>query len=532
MKETSTKKKSSAKAEVKENPVVESLRKSEEKYRTLLTSIDQGFTLCEIIRNNEGKAIDFYMLEVNPTYEEQTGVSKETVLGKRIIQTFPSLNQWMETYAAVVDNQCPVVFEHYFEDTSRWFSIKAYPFEKEKFFVLFSNITERKLEEAKLIEAKTVAENAVKFKQQFLSNMSHEIRTPLNSILGFTNILLKTQLGTEQKEFVEAIKTSGKSLKLLINDILDLAKVDAGRMTFQKQPFEIRVSLKALLFSFDLKVKEKNLQLIKEYDPNIPLMVSGDSVRLNQIILNLISNSVKFTHTGKIVLNVKLLQEDEQNVTIQFTLTDTGIGIAPDKIKSIFNVFEQAELTTSKSYGGTGLGLAIVKQLIESQGGAISVTSILGQGSTFSFSLPFAKTTIKSEQEVETIKLDSEIKELRILVAEDVPLNQLLIKIILNDFGFQYEIVANGKLAVEKLQTNTYNIILMDLQMPEMNGFEATQYIRQTIKSQIPIIALTADVTTADVTKCKELGMDDYISKPIDEKQLYNKIIELVKRKD
>jgi two-component system, chemotaxis family, CheB/CheR fusion protein len=387
-----------------------------------------------------------------------------------------------------------------------------------------------KKNEIKLMEAMATAENAVKFKQQFLSNMSHEIRTPLNSILGFTNVLLKTKLDAEQKEFLQAIKTSGTSLNQLINDILDLSKVDAGRMTFKKQPFEIKESIKSLLYSFDLKIKEKNIELIKDFDSRIPIMVLGDSVRFNQIILNLLSNAVKFTHKGKIVISVKLLNEDDENVTIEFAVTDSGIGIAADKTDSIFNIFEQAETGTANSYGGTGLGLSIVKQLVEAQGGSISLKSKIGKGSTFSFILPFGKTNMKSEEETEIIKPDPEIKTMWVLVAEDIVLNQLLIKIILGDFGFEYDVAGNGKIAIEKLQTNSYDIILMDLHMPVMNGFEATEYIRKTMKSQIPIIALTADVTTADISKCKESGMDDYISKPINENLLYSKIVELVKK--
>ena len=255
-----------------------------------------------------------------------------------------------------------------------------------------------------------------------------------------------------------------------------------------------------------------------------------DSLRLNQIFFNLLSNAIKFTHKGKIKLTIKLLHEDKENVTIEFVVSDSGIGIADNKLTSIFNLFEQAEINTSTSYGGTGLGLSIVKQLVEGQGGSVSVKSKLGEGSAFSFILPFGKANIELEEEIILLNPVSEIKNLRVLVAEDVALNQLLIKIILNDFGFEHEIVGNGKLAIEKMQTNTYDIILMDLQMPEMNGFEATEYIRKTLKSHIPIIALTADVTTVDIAKCKEFGMDSYISKPIEEKLLYNKIVELVKK--
>ena len=635
----------------------EAIRKSEEKYRSLFNSIDQGFARCELVRNKEGKAIDYYVLDVNPTYEKQTGLTLEMALGKTILQSFPLLDKWwIETYAAVIDNQCPVEFEQYFEFTNRWFAIKAYPNEKDKFAVLFNDITERKQAEEKLresesrfrtmadaspvliwtidanglssyynktfldflgvskdedisdwkkivhpddvkstidiinttiaerrsyalecrllradgqwrsvltqgnpsmgdnneflgfvgssvditerkqaeeelIKANVVAENATKSKQQFLSNMSHEIRTPLNSIIGFANVLLKTELDVEQKEFLQAINTSGKSLNLLIDDILDLAKVDTGKMTFETQPFEIRKTITSILHSFDLKIKEKNLKLVKEYDSKIPYTLLGDSLRLNQIFLNIVSNAVKFTHKGRIIISVKLLNETQESVTLEFTVTDSGIGIAANKMDLIFNVFEQAGLSTANSYGGTGLGLAIVKQLVEAQGGSISVKSKLGEGSTFSFVLPFGKTNIKLEGEVELLKSDSEIKNLRVLVAEDVALNQLLIKLILSDFGFECEIVDNGRIAIERMQNNTYDIILMDLQMPEMNGFETTEYIRKTLKSQIPIIALTADVTTVDVSKCKEFGMDDYISKPIDENLLYSKIVELVKKK-
>jgi len=386
-----------------------------------------------------------------------------------------------------------------------------------------------KLKAAKDIAEETsrISELAVHAKQQFLSNMSHEIRTPMNSIVGFTNVLLKTNLTDIQKEYLQAIKTSGESLNVLINDILDLAKVDAGKMTFEKRPFHIEESITSMLHLFDLKVKEKGLEIVKEFDKKIPPILIGDPIRLHQIILNLMSNAVKFTDKGKIIVCTTLLNEDEEKATVEIAITDTGIGIAADKINDIFNLFEQATVSTSRSYGGTGLGLAIAKQLVEAQGGSIGIKSKIGEGATFSFILSFDKNI--GEEVTETtpeIRIpDAEIKNLRILVAEDVPLNQLLIKTILSDFGFEYEVVANGKLAVEKLQTNTYDVILMDLMMPEMNGYEATEYIRKTMNSKIPIIALTADVTSIDVAKCKAIGMDDYISKPIDEELLYSKII-------
>ena len=397
---------------------------------------------------------------------------------------------------------------------------------------VFAEMATTLAEEAKDIaeSAKLTAENAMKAKQQFLSNMSHEIRTPMNAIIGFTKVVLKTELTEEQKEYLTAIKLSGDALIVLLNDILDLAKVDAGKMIFEMVPFKMALSISAMLHLFETKILEKNIKLVKEYDSNIPGVLVGDPVRLHQIILNLVSNAVKFTSKGKITVGVQMLREDRDSVTIEFSVTDTGIGIAENKIEKIFENFQQASSETSRLYGGTGLGLAIVKQLVEAQGGTVTVKSKIDEGSVFSFVLSFLKTNSNAEPEAEYLELDKEIKNIKVLVVEDIALNQLLMKTLLNDFGFECEIAVNGKIALEKLQTATYDIILMDLQMPEMNGFEATEYIRGKINSKIPIIALTADVTTVDLARCKTVGMNDYISKPVDERLLYSKIVGLVKK--
>ena len=388
-------------------------------------------------------------------------------------------------------------------------------------------------EKATLIaeEAKSKAESAVKAKQQFLSNMSHEIRTPMNAIIGFTKVLSKTDLSAKQKEYLNAIKMSGDALIVLINDILDLAKVNAGKMIFEKTPFKMMSSISSMLHLFETKINEKNLKLVKDYDKKIPNVLVGDPVRLHQIILNLVSNAVKFTSKGKITVSVHLLNEDDEQVTVEFTVSDTGIGIEESKIETIFESFQQASSGTSRLFGGTGLGLAIVKQLVEKQGGTIKVKSKIGEGATFSFILPFQKTKTSSgpgSDQEETELLDTKIRNIKVLVVEDMVLNQLLMKTILDDFGFERDIADNGKIALEKLQNKSYDIILMDLQMPEMDGFETTKYIRNTMHSKIPIIALTADVTTVDLAKCKEVGMDDYIAKPVDERILYSKIVSLV----
>lgn len=374
-------------------------------------------------------------------------------------------------------------------------------------------------------DARKVAENAVKAKQQFLSNMSHEIRTPMNAIIGFTKVVLKTELQPKQKEYLNAIKTSGDALIVLINDILDLAKVDDGKMIFEEIPFNIASSISAILHLFELKIEEKNLKLIKEYNTDIPKVVLGDPLRLHQILINLISNAIKFTSKGSITVSVDLLEEDDNSVKLEFSVNDTGMGISEEKILTIFENFQQASSGTSRLFGGTGLGLAISKQLVETQGGSILVKSKLEKGSTFTFTLNFKKTTKEAGIELVMEQPDAPVRNANVLVVEDIALNQLLMRTLLDDFGFECDIAANGKIAIEKMQTKAYDIILMDLQMPEMNGFETSEYIRKELNSQIPIIALTADVTTADLSRCKLVGMNDYISKPVDERLLHRKML-------
>jgi PAS domain S-box-containing protein len=397
---------------------------------------------------------------------------------------------------------------------------------------VFAELATKIAEEAKIKaeSATQIAQDAVKAKQQFLSNMSHEIRTPMNAIIGFTKVVLKTELTEKQREYLTAIKVSGDALIVLINDILDLAKVDAGKMTFEQTAFKMALSISAMLHLFETKIQEKNLTLIKQYDDKIPEVLVGDPVRLHQIILNLVSNAVKFTNEGTITVSVRLISEEADKAIIEFSVSDTGIGIAPNKIENIFENFQQATSGTSRLYGGTGLGLAIVKQLVEAQDGIISVKSKMGEGSSFSFQLSFTKTNAEADAEIAIVELNDKIKNIKILVVEDIALNQLLMRTLLDDFGFECDIVSNGKLAIEILQAKTYDIILMDLQMPEMNGFEATHHIRNEMKLKIPIIALTADVTTVDLAKCREVGMNDYLAKPIDERVLYTKIVSLLKK--
>ncbi len=526
------------------------LKHSSQYARSLIeASKDPLVTISE-----EGKITD-----VNEASINVTGLSREKLIGTDFSDYFTEPKKARKGYKMVFDKltvtDFPLTIRHINGKlTDVLYNASVYKDEEGKVLgicatardVTFQKSISKELNEAKSFAEKAtfvaeeakrkaesatiLAQDAVKAKQQFLSNMSHEIRTPMNAIIGFTKVVLKTDLTAKQREYLTAIKLSGDALIVLINDILDLAKVDAGKMTFEKIPFKLNASITAMLHLFDSKVKEKNLKLISEYDSNIPEVIIGDPVRLHQIILNLVSNAVKFTNHGSITVAVKLVKEDVKNVTIQFEVSDTGIGIATNKLDKIFENFHQASSGTSRLYGGTGLGLAIVKQLVEPQGGKIVVTSKIDVGSIFSFSLVFPKTIINDFVDLELIKLDNEIKNISVLVVEDIALNQLLMKTLLEDFGFGCDIAANGKIAIEKLETKKYDIILMDLQMPEMNGFEATNYIRNALNLTIPIVALTADVTTVDLAKCKAVGMDDYIAKPVDEQLLYSKIIGLIRK--
>nr|WP_315207585.1 response regulator [uncultured Flavobacterium sp.] len=490
--------------------------------------------------STEGKITD-----MNNASVKVTGITRPKLIGTDFFDYFTEPQMAREVYQKVFENgfvaDSPLILRHKNGKLIHvLFNGSVYKDDKGNVLgaaIVARDVTNQKIIETELIEAKVfaenstiIAENAVKAKQQFLSNMSHEIRTPMNAIIGFTKVVLRTDITDKQKEYLNAIKISGDALIVLINDILDLAKVDAGKMTFEKTPFKMKSSIAAMLHLFETKIQEKNLKLVKEYDSKIPDVLVGDPIRLHQIILNLVSNAVKFTSKGKITVSVDLLHEDDDKVILKFAVTDTGIGISEEKIGTIFENFQQATSETSRLYGGTGLGLAIVKQLIEPQNGTIRVNSTIHKGSTFSFTLPFQKTNSDVELENELTEIDSEMKNKKVLVVEDIALNQLLMKTLLDDFGFELDIAENGKIAIEKLQEKDFDIILMDLQMPEMNGFEATKYIRNTMHSTIPIIALTADVTTVDVDKCKAVGMNDYIAKPVDETELYNKIIGTLKK--
>ncbi|MES2139849.1 MAG: PAS domain S-box protein [Bacteroidota bacterium] len=387
------------------------------------------------------------------------------------------------------------------------------------------NISESKKAKEAIIFAREKAEQAVIAKNSFLANMSHEIRTPMNAIIGFTDLLAQSTLDENQKECVGSVKLAGLNLLAIINDILDFSKIESGKIAIENVPFSLKDALKNIYNLLNVKAKEKNLEYNFFLDAALPDFVVGDSVRLNQIMVNLIGNAIKFTEEGSITVSVKKIEEDDLNYKLKFIVQDTGIGIPADKTELIFDRFSQANTETTRKFGGTGLGLSIAKNLVELLGGEIKLKSELGKGSEFSFEISYQKvdkSVLEPLQKAFVIK--KTIGPVKILLCEDNLLNQRLAGKILTKFGFDFEIAENGKIGLEKLKQGKFDLVLMDLQMPEMDGYQATIAIRNELKLPIPIVAMTAHSLVGEKEKCIEIGMNDYVGKPFTQDDLYNKI--------
>ncbi|MGY3214136.1 response regulator [Mucilaginibacter sp. HD30] len=379
---------------------------------------------------------------------------------------------------------------------------------------------------------KDKAESSEKAKQLFLAKMSHEIRTPMNAILGFAKLLEETVKGDDEQEYLRIIIRSGDDLLVILNDILDFSRLEAGKITIENAPINIRdiVHLNVKM----MEPKKKGLAITFDIDEQIPETLLGDSLRLNQILLNLISNAIKFTEKGGVHISVVCLKHNTDGVLVDFTVKDTGIGIPKERQASIFESFEQANNDTARKFGGAGLGLSIVKQLIELQNGEIFVDSEAGVGSDFRFRLQFLKvaTEIPARVPIKTEVIKHSGNGIKILVVEDNRINQMLVVKVLENYGFTIDVAENGLIALHKHERQDFDIILMDLQMPEMDGYEATQKIRALSagKKDIPIVAMTAHTIKGEMEQCLAIGMNDFISKPFDKNELYNKIFELVAR--
>ena len=399
---------------------------------------------------------------------------------------------------------------------------------------LLNDISEKKELETQLIVAKEQAEKAAKIKEEFLANMRHETRTPMNGVIGMAYLLSQTRLSDEQKEYARGIRDSAGMLLTIINDILDISKINASKMVFEETPFNVRDIIRNLSLAMDVKAREKNIKYYTNIEKSIPQKIVGDPVRLSQVLWNLTGNAVKFTDHGEVNLNVYLRGEEGGNITLEFVVKDTGIGIISSKLISIFEPFTQASIDTSRKYGGTGLGLGIAKKLVEMQNGTIFAESKPGMGSTFSVRLTFKKYDEDFSTNLESGNGAAKLKNLngvKILVAEDNKINQRVVTKTLERWGATVSLAENGKIAVEMLAVKPYDLVLMDIQMPEMDGLEATKYIRSSLlppASNLPIIAITASALRLDYEKCVALGMNEYVPKPFKPDELYDKIVRLL----
>jgi signal transduction histidine kinase/DNA-binding response OmpR family regulator len=375
--------------------------------------------------------------------------------------------------------------------------------------------------------AEKKASVAAQTKENFLANMSHEIRTPLSGILGFTNLLQKRPLDETSAEFVTSIQRSGENLMTIINDILDLSKIEAGMMRITPGIFSINGLLNSIETLFSERVKEKKLTISSKVEASIPDTLVGDATRLTQILVNLIGNAIKFTHQGTVSIEVYNKEQRENQITLGFKITDTGIGIDKEKLTEVFERFNQGEDSTTRNYGGTGLGLSIVKRLILLQEGDIEVRSEQGKGTTFNFYIPYgiAKEQLNTvpAADIDHFK-DMSNTALRVLVVDDNAINQSLMKHLLSQWNIDFDIASNGLEAVEYLRKKECDLVLMDLQMPQMDGYTAVQEIREILKLDIPIIAMTAHALPGERERCLSRGMNEYISKPIKEEELFKLI--------
>ncbi len=397
-------------------------------------------------------------------------------------------------------------------------------------------VTDRKKIEEALVLAKQQAEETARIKENFLANVSHELRTPINGILGMAGLLYKTKIDSTQRNYLEILRTTAENLLIIVNDILDYSKIESGKLTIEKIPFNLNDVVNTAIQTQLYKAEEKDLAL-NIYMPSLPIpLLNGDPYRLNQILLNLLSNAIKFTEKGSVDLTCSVVSENDEEMEIEFSVRDTGIGIEPEKREAIFESFTQGSSSTSRQYGGSGLGLTICRQLIEMQGGRIWLHSEPGVGSDFRFVIRYPKSDQQSltKSNLSYVEFTS-LGKLRVLLAEDNRVNQFITEAMLQDWGFVVDTALNGKEAISLISRFNYDIILMDIQMPDLNGIEATQIIRKLSepkKAKVPIIALTANTSRAMHKQYLSAGMTDLLIKPYKEATLFSKIASHITNSD
>lgn len=505
----------------------ENIRKSEEKYRKIMDYMELG--LLEV--DNDQRIVRAY-----DRFCKMIGYSEEELVGKIAPELFISkdyesvLNEEQEKRAHGKGSSYEMKLIRK-DGSPLWAIISGTPIIDEYGNPVGSigihyDITERKQLEQELKQAKQIAEEASQAEKQFLANMSHEIRTPLNAIIGMTHLLFDTRPSQQQKEYLDILKTTADFLYGLISNLLDMAKIEDGRVEVKKKSFDLIGLLRTTQQIFKIKLGNRPINLNLMIDGQIEGNYIGDDLLLNQILLNIVGNAEKFTEEGTIEIEVKVKREESENIWLEFKVSDTGIGIPAEKLDLIFQKFEQVTLDGNK-HRGTGLGLTITKQLIELQGGSISVKSIEGAGSTFSFMLPFQKTPDDISNNKKEVTSEG-LKVTQILVAEDNAMNQKYISNLLNKWNIPFVIAADGKKAVELAQEQVFDIILMDIQMPNMDGYDATINIRNTDNpnKRTPIIALTASAMIDQKNRAMAVGMNDFISKPFTPNHLLGTIQE------
>ncbi len=392
---------------------------------------------------------------------------------------------------------------------------------------LMQSLRKRMKLHEQLLQEKEKVEYSAQIKEQFLANMSHEIRTPLQAILGFTNILAKEPLNERQKQYVTTIQSASENLLTIINDILDVSKIESGMIRLEDIPFSINGLLHSIDSMFQPRVLKKGIELKLHPNPSVPDILIGDPTRLTQILVNLINNAIKFTDKGRIDIFTTIIDKNTSDLRLKISVKDTGIGIDQKKLTQIFDRFEQADSKVTRIYGGSGLGLFIVKQLTEILGGKVSVESKTGKGSLFSVEIPYRIADEKDMHRViesGLIHFNTNFEDIKMLLVEDNLMNQRVIGLFLSEWGVDYDLAENGKTAIQQLENKQYDLVLMDIQMPEMDGYSTTEYIRQEMQLKTPIIAMTAHAMAGEREKALSYGMNEYIPKPIREEDLFRLI--------